>query len=717
MRALLSLGAALGRRRPHLHLRFMALCIATWGVCLSLFMLVAAHAVHADREFRAFHVGPLPVTAGHPEVARSLFTGYRTVNEHQVAVFALAPTRKDAPAPPGLTHWPQPGHSAYSAKVASLGQEAVRTFGQSDPGLIDTQALPSPSDAVVYVRPYPDQIKALKPISGWGDPTKFAESVDPSASSFGIDFLNASPLTQMVLAIAATSLAGSVIALVIASRIGRDRRQQDMRVAAAMGASYGQRIVLLFRSATTPVLTGLALCLMSVCPLFLTTVHIPFAETWFIPRQFTSAFAQFGAALFTGTALCLLCVVLDGARVQVHSTRTTQQHDGFFSRNGLIVCLACAACAMWLPLLAGGERRAYIYLAFTLGVIAVFTPALANGYEWLGTRISSWARARGNASALVAGRLLQRNPHRVARLAAGVGIALLLFGQINVWTSYLGRQYHEAVAVKKALNDTMLVASPGTVQNAKVNLSSAPPQTARLWINSGTAQVIAGCPDLTVVDLPCRSETVTLSSSLQRQKLGAFLSNTRARVEPVAQQGSAPGDQWQLLLASKNGQPLDRAAITASSMRATPGGLTFETPGESTLVQARVVSMHARWVSLWGSVALFVLAIAAACALIAGALTETTALVPLGSITGSYRWSMTVMLLVPGLGVALSSATSAGLYLCLPYAFSKEPLSMHASGEMASMFIVIGVGVAFVSALAGARSVARATKKWVPGRD
>lgn len=725
MTNLFALGRALERRARHRGLRFLAVALATWGLCLAFFALVTAGATHDDRQYRAFHLGPLPVTAERPETARIRFSGFRTVDEHQVAVFVVEPSTSDSAPPPGLTAWPQPGTTAVSPRVATFNPSQLPALGTLSPQRVAAAALASPSDAVAYVRPFTPHSPGLVPISGWGDPTTMDTTIAPEASSFGLDYLNAVPLHQTVLGISATMLLTSSAGLLLACGIGRTERRAEMRKLAVMGASILQRVTVNSSRAIPPVIVGALMAIATVSTFFATTVHLPWVETWFVPRQFDTAVPSAVAAVLGATVIAGALAAVDGAFV----ARTPSPRARRFFAPGRLhaawFCVGGAFGAMWLPLAVDGEQRVLVYLLGVVIVVLTFPGTLAVILRAVGSRLVRSGHNSGTTSRIVAGRVLMNRPRHIGRLAAGVGITMLLCGQITVWSSYLGRQYVEAVHAKDILGDSMVTAAPGTVQNTNVTVPGLPPDVAHLWFRIATetgsgSSVRADCATLETFDLPCTPSpsVVRLGDSPQHSRLQTF-TGREVHVQSVDSRvaETSPGPQWQLVLSSRSGTALDRTSLTASSLRTTPGGLTLETPGESALVQARVVDIRARWITTWGGIGLFVMTTAAACSLLAGVLREAELLRPLAAATGSTSWIAGLMFWLPGFALVLSGIIACALYLCLPYALTKAPMHMHASGYMAVVFATISISVAAVSVGAGTWHAKAKVRAWRPGHD
>ncbi|SPT53555.1 Uncharacterised protein [Actinomyces bovis] len=202
--------------------------IGTLLTCLGLIALCVLSSSVTLRENRS--AAAAPVIATDPTAAKLLYQhAYASIDDHPVFLAVIEPLTADAPLPPGISHWPEPGGALVSPQLAEeLRGPRANSFGQVV-GTIDRVALETPTERRVYFRPVPGTFQAqmMMPVTGFGS----ADAV----LLHGVGYLYGAPLSRS----AAVLLIGVVLPGLLTVAVGAAIGAEHLRGLGAMLATMG----------------------------------------------------------------------------------------------------------------------------------------------------------------------------------------------------------------------------------------------------------------------------------------------------------------------------------------------------------------------------------------------------------------------------------------------------------------------------------------------
>ena len=726
LQVLSRVGLALGRRGPGSRLRGTALLVGTFVLSLGLIGLVLTAAYTAQREARAQAIRPHQANAGEATALAS-FEGFTELHDRPVTVVSIWPLQPDAPLPPGVTKWPAPGEAAVSpAVLADLSPRDLDLFGRIS-SVIGSAGVEVPRERRVYLRPTahafsPDQ---MEPIDGFGGRR--------DSAWYGAGVLYAAPLWGVNALVAATLIAPALVALALAAGLDGEARERRTRLLTAMGAGRRQRAVVDVAEAAPAVLIGTVVGALLTALICIRDVPIAGLDAQLSSSDARAAWPKLLLALAATPAIAFGCVVLVRARPRWRRRRNLMALDLKPQLGRAGFCLAAALATVWLPAQSGSaSTRTLIYGAGTI-IVAVTLPALVGVIlRTTGEAVAEWGIRSGSAGHLLGGRRLHRFSRRTTRLALGVCFGVLILGQVQLWASQLGEQYHGAVAVRQELGNSVAVAGNTTYGVAMGKyLADLPTDTHPLWLAivpppadnplaPARTLLTGSCTDLGAIGLPCKPGPLPHTPGRQLAQILRWAPNvgnvTVVPTRALPALTDLEAQQAQLVLVSSSPGGLHLQELQRKAYADLPGGLQLATLGQSWVTPGRNLLIKAGWTVLLGAFGILALAIATGCAMAGDVITSTRNLAPLTVLTGRRRWLLVVTSWRTTLPLALAGALGAGLYVILPTGLSIGTYSMDPSPRLAwaatGGCLLMGVVVSAWSA----RQVIRAGYTWRPNR-
>lgn len=389
--------------------------------------LVISLASAADcRQGVAHDRWPVPAARGEGQV-RVLEFG-PVVKGRQFPIYWIEPLSDDAPLPPGLERYPEPGTVALSPALHNdLGPDVTSTFGLQPaadgvgPMLIDASGLTSPREYIAYARPAEDHdlnTHRTVEIAGFG-----AESrLTPVGAGYEPD----SPLSILVGGLALIVVPASYL-LWVAVGSGSQMRDERLSTLFEIGASRRTRHAIIFVEAVLQAVVGVAAGVAAWEFGLSRLGGIPAAGLAFfegdlqVPWTWTVATAA-GTLAATG--------ILAVAQSSLGRNRRTPPRRSLTRRLGLRTMLPIRVLLVLAVVGFVGLARSSAYprssqywqLALVLAICS--QPLVLPLYvETLGR----WARTRTHPTTWLAGQRMVRSPVNLARPAfALAGLVLVM---------------------------------------------------------------------------------------------------------------------------------------------------------------------------------------------------------------------------------------------------------------------------------------------------
>lgn len=720
-RPMLRVGRAAGGNRAGL--RAVALALAAFVVTIGSTAAVTVVAGYDGRSLRDAARTPVLAEPAGAE-ATSLWDAVTdNVNLRYVDVVYLVPLVDDAPLPPGLDRWPAPGEVLLSPALAAQpeGSSVAGRYGRVV-GTIGADGLATPTERLAYVRPLPETLDrpAMVEIAGYG--------VAPGTGVGLGDALRARDRTEFLILVAVFLWVPGAALLITAARMGSAARDRRLALVTSLGATPGARHWLLAGESGPPLLLGVALGALPAAAGIAVDLPLPGLD-YVVAAVDLRRFAGWlvGAVVLAATVSLLAVLVLHRPpRRAIRLVRPLA--SGGSAPAGLAVCCVAAAYLTVRITTSSINSAGPVFLVYVAGVllsVALF-PALLG---WLLARVGAglaWlGRRRGMAGSLVAGRQLGHDTGVHVRLVAGLGIAVVLLMQTQVWVSKLSQFAVEAERVQATVGDSVLVLStPSDARLVQPVLDALQPNVLVLARTIEPAdnrvRLQGDCSALRALALPCASVPTVVGAPYRDTALQA-IADSLGRPEVVAQIGPpVPSDGdgssgSSLLLISADGHPLSIGAVKETLNRHVAPALYVDSVGGLYLEGAQLLRDQGRWVSFLGAAGLLVVALGIAVAAVAQCAQHSRTMAPLAALSGrsgvflvASTWRMLVpVVLSGGLGVVL------GRWLTLP-------VTAPGSGGVLPTWVVPGclaasIVLGMVLALLAARASQRAADSWLPG--
>ncbi|MFD0148476.1 ABC transporter permease [Streptomyces sp. NPDC055721] len=741
-RRLLAVGRAAGRRTEAGGVRFVALFLATLVLGLSLGSLVAVHAVYQGKEERRAARTPVLAAEGAgkqgADATAWLALADSLDGERQFSVVYVSPLRGDAPLPPGLDRWPEPGEAVLSPELrrAGAGEDIDHRYGRLA-GTIGGEGLDEPSEWLAYVRPR-DGLRVdrgVEVVTGFG-PTagRLAAGLEPGSGES-----NDKSEWMFQAVVIGLLVLPAVVLLVVAARTGAHTRDRRTALVAALGGRRLDRALIAVGEAGPAAALGAVIGAAVVGAALLHDIRIPYAD-YVLSSSHLRHFGWTAAVLAPLAAflLVLTAVVLAdlAPRRGVSGTRPRGS-----SRSAWLPRLA-ALCPLWILLAVYGPELAHESVLRMLaswvgiaGTVLTLPAALATVTAKAGDLLTRWARARDLPGTLVAGRRTRAHPGATARLVAGVSVALIVLMQAIAWQGIFGSQANDARQAGGRMDRS--VASVGVSRGVSASgvadfLARVPETEAVLLMSrfgSGDRYVTlyGDCAALTALRLPCSARDTRLVGFPQKSSLRELFQWTsygdapllirRADARTLTERAaSGGGDNATLALVRPDGQPLSVPALKRLSHEVFPLGTAVRASGEDDVIGGAPNRDQGRWSALFGMVGIAVLAMTAGLSAMAEFLRQGRALAPLSVLTGGlrvFRTSAAWAVLAP-LAFAGTAGTAVAAALAAPISAGDES---YVTGGLILSAVCVVLVVSVLLWVWASRVAVRQARAWRPSGD
>ncbi|MFF2022018.1 permease [Streptomyces sp. NPDC058171] len=706
---LLRIGLAAGRGTPGDRLRWWALFAVAATVALVVLGTVAAVATHQGREQRNEARGPILTDA-----RRDATLMYRevldTVDDVQHSVLYLVPLTDDAPLPPGLSAWPEPGQAVLSPELAARGRHLGihDRYGEST-GTIGKDGLAAPSERLAYVRPARTPGRDAE---GWWYAEGFGRALPIG------EMVDQRPVTDPLLTFWALTGVPALALSVIAARVGSRTRDRRSGLLHALGAGRRHRALVQVGEAAAPLLLGTLLMALPQLAASRWDLRLPPTGYVLDSRDIRAAWPAASAGLLLSVLFLLAVVVL------THRA----PREGRATRPGA----ASSSVPPWRPACCGlgvalvvtsqylPERNALA--PFALGTVLMwgFLPSVAALVtRRVGAGLAARGARTGRAGQLIGGRWTAAHPGVVVRLALAMVIGLGIVAQLQVWNSRLGEQAELARLTQARIGDGVLAVqvTPMTPRAVDAFARTLPDGAFLLKRNTtyddqgrGSTSLQGSCRALRSLDLGCPAQLSPATGGDRRIEEIRRWSTPDIRVRAVAAPFGLTAQDSALVIAERGRLSEVKRAAFAVLATAEPLGDTWAS-GAAGKARAN------NWVLLYGVTGLAVLALTGGLGAAAEFVRIRGILAPLTVLTGTrsvFRsvafWHLTLPLLV---ATVLATAVTAWHSLFFIAAAGEGSVSWTVLAAGASGCVLVAL---LVGAL-GARSAIRATRSWRPTAD
>ncbi|WP_423834551.1 ABC transporter permease [Streptomyces manipurensis] len=726
-RQLLSVGAAAGRRAEAGRVRFVALLAAAAMLALAVASVIAAHVTYEGQSARGAARTPVfqedvPGSAAH---ATWSVAGDSVPGSGPYQVVFLTRLTADAPLPPGLESWPRPGEAVLSPALRDhpAAKDITTRYGKTV-GTIGAEGLQSPDELYAYVVPHvPAQGENVRPITGYGP------SVGPTFYTTGQQDY-AKPEWTFLVVIGMLLVLPAAVLLTVAARTGSHSRDRRTALVEVLGATPRSRALIVVGEALRPVVAGTLLALCAVAAASAVDVRLPWTGHVLVAADLLGRWWAFLPAVLAAGATVLAVVVLTD---RVGRKRTTGNRIRGSRRSPRVWAMACPILlliAVRGPDLFTPGTTAYVMTNWVgaAGTLVTLPAAIAVVTGALGARLAKLGRRHGRPGLVIAGRRAAAHPGPLARMTAGVVVAIGLLLQAVAWQGQLGESTVLAQATVKRIGSTALVVQPraATADQVAAFSRQLPGDVAVLSLTidpeAGRLTVKGQCAALQTLRLTCSPEPALLTgppADPRMRELLGWNGGSQAEVsvqqaEPVTAASEDDGSGFtQTVLASHSATDLSVPQIKRQAYASFPMGAEVSTIGGEWLTSSKVNQLQGRWITLFGLVGIAMLAAASGLAGLAEFLRNGRALAPVTTLTGNPRvyWSTAALGILLPLVLAGLVGAVVGAWLAFPRTHSGASyIGNGLLGACVAAAAVIGV----VGWVWGALVSVRQARAWRP---
>lgn len=712
-------------------MRSAVIAAATALILLVAVGAVAVEASYAGMASRTWERAPRHVElhADEPVTFRFLArggTGY-SIGDRPVAVVHLEPVTGDAPLPPGVESWPEPGQVVISPALMEDVAAVEQRYGKVA-GTIGRGGLASLGERLVYARPFPGTTSAeyFWEGSGFGD-VNYA--VTPG------DLWDNKPSSTLQLLLVLFALIPAFSLLVVGVRLEQGRRRERAAVLETLGATPRQLMVRDTREAIPPMALGSVAVGALAAAMTWTDTPLPGAGFTVRYEDMAESRVALAVALITGLTLIVVTVVALSYPGRLHSGTTVRGRAPKYPGPAALVAVTVIGGTATLAVRAavtGSDMVAVWIVAGAVGA-CFLTPSLVG---WLVRHIANagyaWAGRRGSPTGIIATKQISTTMGHSARLASSTALLIILVTQGITWAN-LGNQHGvEAERLYRALDGraaSMVVPlGPGADDRFDAVLGALRGLDTMLvlgWSSDGT-----GIPDRT--ELRATAETLTRHGEGKARHLADLSATSRLTVEALTvgpvdlktvpsltlADPTDPGITGaHLIVLSPNGAPLALEAVAGAAYRAAGPGWKVQAPGAEWREAARQEAHQTRWIGWFGAIGVTILLSTLWLAARDEIRRSALGTAPLGVLTA--RPTLFTGVAAMRVGLATSIGCVVGGISAVLFSQPLVALDIGIAPPYATIAMLSGVsvGIGVVVWAAAARTGIRAAHTWQPGRE
>lgn len=712
-------------------MRSAVITAATALILLIAVGAVAIEASYAGMASRTWERAPRHVELHPDESVTFRFlarggTGY-SIGDRPVAVVHLEPVTGDAPLPPGVESWPEPGQVVISPALMDDVAAVEQRYGEVV-GTIGREGLASLGERLIYARPFPGTTSAehFWEGSGFGD-VNYA--VTPG------DLWDNKPSSTLHLLLILFALIPACSLLVVGVRLEQGKRRERAAVLETLGATPRQIMVRDTRETIPPMVLGTVAG--GALAAAMTWRDTPLPGVGFTVRHEDMAESRvaLAVALITGFTLIAVTVVALSYPGRLHSGTTVRGRAPKYPGPAALVAVTVIGGTATMAVRAavtGSDMVAVWIVAGAVGA-CLLTPSLVG---WLVGQVAiagyAWAGRRGHPTGIIATRQISATIGHSARLASSIALLIILVTQGIVWAS-LGTQHGvEAERLYRTLDAraASMVVPLGPGADARFNAVHAALRGLDTMLVLGRSSDGSGIPDR--AELRVTAETLTRHGVGKAGHLADLSATSRLTVEALTvgtvdlktvpsltlDDPTDPGiASAHLIILSPDDTPLALDAVAGAAYRAAGPGWKVQVPGAEWREAARQETHQTRWIGWFGAIGVTILLSTLWLAARDEIRRSALGTAPLGALTARP----TVIAGVAAMRVGLATAIGCVVGGISAVLFS-QPLVALGIGisppyRTIAMLCGVSVGIGVVVWAVAARTGIRAAHTWRPGRD
>lgn len=670
--------------------RFIAMASATAVLALTCLILAASYAVYAER---AIHDGArFPMGAASKSDTNVLWTaGFDTLSDHlQHSVVLIEPVAKDAPLPPGLDRWPDPGQVFISPQLVRDGQKEGIEFRYGHMvGQIAASGLSVPDERLAYVRPLAGHMPPnAQLVAGFGLPPVPAWQATTNVI-FG-ETLQILGLEVFLPLVAGFALLPALVLLYVAGGVGAEERARRDLLLESLGATPWARRWMRLGDVLAPLLSGLALACVAAGTLLVTGLRIPVTRFVLPTTHLWGQVWLLTGAVAVAALIALASTVLPAHRRARSATRPARSRAKL-SPWVVLSCPVALFLAVRLPSFvdpAQGELWGVVYKGGVALTLITLPLSLAVVASLLGHGLRTHGRRRGSPGAVVAGSWMSASPKVVVRSSAGVVLGVCVILQAQLWVSQNGENARRAMADQAVLEGRVAqMKIPDTVSLGPF-LKGLPTGTSAALlsqpVDQADAKVQGSCATLTQLALPCEAQATMSEVNHRAQVLWVNVTMApKIDTHVIAEVAPVRGQENLLLLSGGGRDSIDLPRLKQLSYRTVPGTPVVELAGDNWLTGAQSRANQGLWILIFGFVAIVIVALTLALDAAAQFRRHSASLAPLATLTGERR----VFWAVSGWTVLTPMLLGAWASVVVSVALS-DPLTRTANLELSNVLLL-----------------------------
>ncbi|WP_329134997.1 ABC transporter permease [Streptomyces sp. NBC_01476] len=720
---MLRIGHAAGGRAESGRVRFVALLGATFFLALGFASLVAAHATYAGSVAREDARSPAVARAGDVVAAKLLWLpGMDTVNERYVTIVKVVPPARDAPLPPGVSHWPGPGESLLSPALAEQGRsEGIADRYGKQVGTIGAAGLSSPGERLAYVRPLGDAIdrSRAQPVRAFGGTTwEWVGDTDIRRPEW----------TFQAMLIALVLLPVGVL-LAVAVRCGAAQRDRRTALIEALGGGAVERSLIVVGEALVPVCLGGLIAAAVVAVAASRDVTFPFVGYVLSARDLRAGLGPLTACVAGAVAAVLLVAVATYPVGRRASDRVRPLGAKRSTTKWAVLCPVMLLVAVRGPSLFDPGTSGYVVTNWVgvAATVVTLPAAVASLTALTGRGVARLGRRTGSPAPITAGSRVAHHPTVTARLVSGAVVAVCLLIQALVWYGQYSGEARAAQATVDRIGSSAAVldgAKLSESQLADIIAESARPALPVALVGDplrGLFRVQGPCGSLAALRLPCppAGAQLPLPAVPADPRLaemirwyGAGAADATVRSGAVAEAGAGKDTSAVIMLISADGRDLSVPALKKAEFHVL-GSSQVDTVGSQFLAGAHVNSDQGRGIAFLEVLGILVLGAAVGITGLSEFLRLGRALSPIAVLTGRR----TVFVTHAALSV-FAPLTAAGLLGEFVGTWAALPSRANGSTLAGTFLAACAASTTAVAALIflwGAVVMVRETRSWRPG--
>lgn len=724
------LGARMDRDAPERRTSAMMIALGTFALTMIIAfvgILIGSYQERLERDYSRVPASWFTAAEKTNEGARWQIIS-DSAGDHWVHVIVIVPGN-DAPLPPGLSRWPEPGDVVLSPglKDSSIGHEIVQRYGQEAPGVIGASGVVSSTERLAYVRPENavlSQVYGL-PLTDFGAPFP----AHPGQEGFLGGAAYQRSLEMALLGYGLTFVIPSLILMMVSSRTGSARRDRRLQVLAILGAAPRDSSAVLWGAVGRPLIVGGVGAALALSIVAAMDVPVPGPDVMLRSQDVRAQLPIILLCALTGWLASVGIVMLGNRPRRARGTRPRRAIPREKWWKILLLPVVCVVTTQALIATLSWEdatpRILLIYVGIAL--VALTLPAFVGAATFLLARLLvRLGRAAGNAACIVAGRQLLHDPRAVRRLASGMALIIVLMAHSLVLANLTNSQTRHAEAVHSVFGSSILEVTGNVGSEAQTTLlSSALDGHGGVLAISvsfdngrvGPAVVTASCPVLAAVNLACTNGRVDPAALEDDGRLYYLVTSLGADDAVVDVGDPWSADESLLYAVSYDGEDLPASSIRAELAHTMLPPPSVYPVGQSWVDGLQEARDQAQW-NIVGAAAATVLLGLAVTGSVLGDTGAHSRRVGVTSMWGAGRRFAAVVVAGRVLLPLLVAVGTGGLAaLVTTYPLTMPPLDSQLPSGYFTATMVLPLVAAVLVTIVGIRSQFQQLSAWRPGAE